>query len=186
MTDSTHVSTAVSTGSLSTEKVTYKAFVKLAEDGTVDKIAAKAETADGKNWEKMEKEGWLLFNENSFTRYTVKDESGFHHLVKDPKQRMYIIQAGLNYVQNAGCNQYSVEIQDGTNTKEVTAVPAHNGEEIDLIEHINTPTERRSLTAEEKLARLVASLNLPADQVAALLAHASKNLAVQTEDEVSA
>lgn len=173
----------VSPDSLSTERVTYRAFVKQDTDGTIDKIIAKAESADGKNWEKAVKDGFTQFNENTFTRYTVKTEKGFHHLVPDEKQRLYIIQAGLNYVQNAGANQYSVEVKDGTNTKEVAPEPAHNGEEIDLRDHINTPTERRALTPEEKLQRLVASLNLPADQMAALLAHAAKSLPAQEEVE---
>lgn len=163
-------------GSVNTEKIVYKGYAKLDEKGQVDKVQAKAESANQASWKAMETEAkkkeWSEFNQNEFLRYSIKDEAGFHVLVPDAAQRTYIIQSGLNYIQNAKINGYMVDVHEDGIT------PKYNQETIDLREAINTPPERRSLTDMEKLERLLAQMNVdPATKEAMLIEAAKRNAA---------
>lgn len=174
--------TTTGTGDLTTEKVTYRAYAKYAADGTIDKIVAKAQTADGKNWAALEKDGYTLFNENEVVRYTAKTMEAARLLVPDESQFIYIFQSGLNYLQNSKSNALAVQIQDGTDTKDVPAAPVYNGEEIDLREAINTPPERKSLSPMEKLEKLLASF--PPEVRAALMSEAQNRMDRQAAAQV--
>lgn len=145
---------------LTTEKVTYRAYVKFKEDGTIDDIQAKAQVKDNANWVKLEKEGWTQFNQNDVIRYTVKTKDAAALLVPDETQFIYIFQAGLNYLQNAKANKFMLDIKEGTDTKEVQAEPVYNDDEIDLRDSINEAPERRSLSPLEKAQKLFAGLNM--------------------------
>lgn len=181
--------TPVDTGALSTEKVSYRAGIKTSTDATgktvVDKIQAKAASAKlGKrggpeNWEKMEDEGFTTISENEFTRYTVKSLDGFTHLVPNEAQQLYILNAGLGYIQNAKSNSMMVELVD--NAPEPT--PVHANETIDLREAINEEPTRKMLSNEEKLQKLIAGLGLAPDQIAALLLSAAQTLGGDEEVE---
>jgi hypothetical protein len=174
--------TTTGTGDLTTEKVTYRTYVKFAEDGTIDKIVSKAQVKDDANWAKLEKDGWTKFNQNDFIRYTVKSLDAAKLLIPDEKQLVYIFQAGLNYLQNSKANAVNVEIKDGTDTKDVPAEPMYNDEEIDLREAINTPPERKSLSPMEKLEKLLASF--PPEVRAALMSEAQNRMDRQAAAQV--
>lgn len=179
--------TTPTSGDLSTEKVTYRAYVKFKEDGTIDKIVSKAQVKDNANWTALEKEGWTLFSQNDFIRYTAKSLPAAQLLIPDETQLIYILQSGLNYLQNAKANAYMVEIKEGTNTPQVAAVPATNDEEVDLREAINEAPARRSLSPMEKLEKLLAAF--PPEVRAAMIAQASAQMAAsapQTEEDVTA
>lgn len=180
----------VEVGALTTEKQTYRAYVSFETDANgktvIKEFTAKAETAkkDSKtglseNWQKLEDKGYTLLSENEFIKYTVKDETGFHALVPDTTQRTYIIQCGLNYIQNAKANAKMAELQDGT--PEPTA--AYNQETIDLREAINEPPSRKSLTDLEKLERLLAGLNLTKEQKEQMLLSLAQTVASSDEAE---
>jgi len=175
-------------GSLSTEKNTSRKYVKFGTDEkgnrivTDKKVQAESQAKDSKtglakNWQSLENDGYELFSENEFTRYNVKSEDGFAALVPDAAQRVYIIQSGLNYLQNAKANGYMDEVQE--NTPEPT--PTYNQDTIDLREAINEPPTRKSLTDMEKLEKTLALLNLTPDQKADLLLTLAKSQAVAEE-----
>lgn len=174
--------TVESTGALSTEKNTYRKYVKFGTDEKGNRIVAEkkvqaeaqakdSKTGLSKNWQSLENDGFEVFSENEFVRYTVKSEDGFAHLVPDEAQRVYIIQSGLNYLQNAKANGYMDEVQE--NTPEPT--PAYNQETVDLRDAINEPPTRKSLTDMEKLEKTLALLNLTPDQKAELLLSLAKS-----------
>ena len=173
-----------STGALSTEKNTYRKYVKL---GTSEKkVQAEAQAKDSKtglskNWQALEDAGYTVFSENEFVRYTVKSEDGFASLVPDEAQRVYIIQCGLNYLQNAKANGYMDEVQE--NTPEPT--PSYNQETIDLREAINEPPTRKSLTDMEKLMKTLAALNLSPEQKQDLLISLAKAQNTEPEPEAA-
>lgn len=164
------------TGALSTEKSTYKAFVKFTDKGDVDTINVKAESANQENWKKLTAAGLTEWNTNEFIRYVVHTKAGFDLLVPSEEQQIYIIQAGLNYIQNAKANAIASE-KDETNENN----PAHNQETIDLREYINKPPEKRSLTDQQKLERLVKSMGLSADEMQNMFAQLAKNFASQQQ-----
>ena len=160
---------AVDSGDLTTDKTTYRAYAKYDEKGEITDIVAKAEVKDQVNWKKLEAEGWNQFNENVMIRYTVKSLVAAQHLIPDEGQLVYIIQTGINYIQNSKANALAVEVKEGTEKE-----PAYNQEEIDLREWINLPPSKRALTPLEKLERLLASLGLDPAAKAALLGQAAK------------
>jgi len=175
---------AVPTGNLSTEKVTVRTYVKYAADGTIAERRTQAQTKDGANWKKLEAEKaadgtavWNLFNENEVIRYSVKDLDAAKTLVPDEAQLIYIFQSGLNYIQNSKTNALAGEVKEGTDTKDVPAEPAYNGEEIDLREAINQAPQRVSTTPLEKLEKLLAGF--PPEVRAMLLQQAQATMAAQ-------
>lgn len=176
------------TGNLSTEKVTVRTYVKYGADGLIAEKRTQAQTKDGKNWEQNEKDGFILFNENEVIRYTVKDLEAAQMLIPDEKQLVYILQSGLNYLQNAKANAACSEIAENTNVKvgdnTVPAEPAYNGEEIDLREAINTPPQRTSQSPLEKLEKLLAGFD--PETRAMLLKQAAHSMAVQAASEQEA
>jgi hypothetical protein len=185
--------TVDSTGALTTEKFTSRKYVKLGTDDkgntviTDTKIQAEAQAkvTDTKspyvgmavNWAKLEADGYTLFSENEFVRYTVKSIDGFKHLISTEDQQVYIIQAGLNYIQNAKSNKLMDELVEGA----TEPTPASNQETIDLREAINEPPSRKSLTDMEKLNRLLAGLNLTAEQKKDLLVSLAASQMDQSE-----
>lgn len=176
---------AVSSGSLSTEKVTYRGYAKYNEKGEVDVFNAKAESAQKdektgvpKNWQTLADKGYTQHNENEFVRYSVKSEAGFHLLVPSEEQRVYVIQAGLNYIQNSKANGYMAELEEDKTT------PSHNNETIDLKDAINEPPSKRSLTPQEKLLRTLTAMGLSKAEAIAMFAQVSGELpdAAETEE----
>lgn len=172
------------TGALSTEKITYRGFAKFNEKGeiTETRAAAEAQAKDAEsgvavNWKKLLDNGWTQLNENDFIRYTVKTVQGFHMLVPSEEQRLYIIQSGLNYIQNAKANAAMVALKEGTTE------PESNAETIDLREGINEPPSRRSLSDQQKLEKLLAGLNLSKEQKAALLLSLAQTVSAEPEAE---
>jgi hypothetical protein len=180
---------AVSTGTLSTEKVTYRGFAKFDDKGKISEVNAKAESGqknekgEPKNWAIMTEKGYTQLNENEFVRYTVKSEEGFALLVPDEQQRLYIVQAGLNYIQNSKANGFMVELEEDGVT------PSSNGKTIDLKEAINEPPSKRSLSPQEKLLKTINSMGLTKEQAIALfqqLAAGLPDTAVAEADPVEA
>src|SRR5215469_12827397 len=140
---------AVGAGDLISDKVTYRAYVKLNEKGEIVDKVAKAETKDQSNFKKLESEGWQQFNEVVMVRYTVKSIAAAQLLIPDEGQLVYAIQTGINYIQNSKANALVIESkEDDENT------PAYNNEEVDLREYINMTPSKRALTPLEKLERL--------------------------------
>lgn len=189
----TDINSAVESGSLSTEKSTYRAYVKLNDKGEVAEIVAKSESgarakdAAGKelglaaNWHKLEAAGYQQLNENEVIRYSVKDMAGFTTLIPDVDQQMYVIQSGINYIQNAKANALSLELQEGTGDKGVAPAPAYNNETIDLREALNAPPQKKSLTPIEKMLRALSGLGLDDDATNALLLEVAKRKAAMNQ-----
>jgi hypothetical protein len=147
----------------------------LNEKGEIDTLNAKAESANQQSWKKLEASGATQWNENEFIRYVVHSEDGFNMLVPDPTQRVYIIQAGLSYIQNSKANGLMVERKEGDEQS-----PAYNGETIDLREYINEPPTKRALTDQQKLERLVKSMGLNGDEMNVLFGELAKKFAAQS------
>jgi len=185
-------------GSISTEKVTYRAYIKTSADKdgkpVIDKLQAKA--ASGKldkesglpeNWARAEKEGMTVFNENEFVRYAVKTKDAAALLIPDETQYMYIFQAGLNYLQNAKANAVSVAQKEGTPEPEAE----FNGLTIDLrigtdnegTNSINEAPTRRAQTDEEKLIKMLKASNKTDEQIQQILAIVRATAAASSTDE---
>lgn len=194
-------------GAVTTEKQTYRAYVQTSTDKdgktVVEKIKAQAEAAAknkegvAQNWAKIEsekdKEGnpaWTLFNENEFVRYTVKSLEGFTTLVPDETQQIYIIQSGLNYLQNAKANAAMTAMKDGA----PEPTPLFNQETIDLRVgvgeagefSINEPPSRKSLTDVEKLTKMLLGMGYTQEMVdVALKTLAATQAAGQVTEEAT-
>lgn len=175
-----------STGAISTEKVTYQGWAKFNDKSERIDYNAKGITNNTKSEEeknkKMAESGWTEFNKNDVIKYNVSTEEGFHTLVASPEQRVYIINSGLNYLQNSKTNAAMASVNDD-------GTPEYNDTEIDLREAINEPPSKRSLTPQQKMERQLDALNLSEDEVATLLANlAARKLAAakQAEETVNA
>jgi hypothetical protein len=178
--------TDTATGSLSTEKVTYRAYIQTETDKdgktVVSKIKSQAE-ADKKNkdgvsvnWAKLEEEkdkqgnpAWALLNENEFIRYQVKDLAGFQTLVPEDTQQIYIIQCGLNYIMNAKANAAMTALVEGA----PEPTPVFNQNSIDLRigigddgeYSINEAPSRKSLTELDKLIKTLKAMGVADDKL---------------------
>lgn len=125
------------------------------------KIQAKAESADQSNWKKMDEQGWTPFNENDFIRYKVLTEDAIRELIPEAKQRVYLAQSGISYVQNSKTNAFAIEYKDGTGTDpENPPIPVYDAQEIDLKDSINEPPGRRALTEEEKFDKMLLQMGV--------------------------
>jgi len=164
-------------GTISTEKSTYRSYVKYESDASGKTIVKEIQTKAGAqkldkdtglptNWAELEKAGYTLFNENEFIRYTVKSIEAAQLLVPDETQFIYIFQSGLNYLQNAKSNAFMKSQKEG----EPEPTPEYNQDVIDLKDAINEPPTRKSLSDIEKLVRQLTAMGIPADRQEAVLA----------------
>ena len=192
-------STVEMSGAISPEKIIYRRYVKLGtvtEGDTTKTIIVEqrilAETAAkdkntglSQNWQKAEDDGLVLFNENEITSYAVNSQEGFELLVPDPEQRLYIINSGLGNLQTSKAQGFMKAMQE--NATEPT--PAFNQESLDLRVGVgedgeysiqNAP-QRRSLTDQQKLERTLKALNLPPDQLEALLLSVAQSVAASQQ-----
>lgn len=197
------VSPAQDTGSLSTEKVTYRAYIQTETDKdgktvvTKIKSQAEADKKDSKtglsvNWQKLENDGWTLLNENEFVRYQAKSMEGFKTLVPDETQQTYIIQCGLNYIMNAKANGAMTALVEGA----PEPTPVFNQSSIDLRTgvgeggeySINEAPSRKSLTDLDKLIKNLVAMGLttPEQQEPILLALAAAKAAEAATGEQEA
>src|SRR5215472_8672620 len=106
-------------GALSQEKVTYRGYAKFDDKGVITDFQAKGESAKNAAWDKLEKSGYTLLNSNE----------GFQLLIPELEQRLYIVQAGLNYLQNSKANGFMQERQEGAGNENS---PKYNDQVIDL------------------------------------------------------
>jgi len=165
-------------GSLSQEKVIYRGYVTLKEDGGIKDFNAKQESVKNLSWTKLEKDGYQQWNQNEFIKYTVNSDEGFNLLVPDETQRLYIIQAGLNYLQNSKANAFMAARQETAGNENS---PTYNDQVIDLREAINEPPSKRALTDQQKLERLVKQMGLSGDQMALMFAELQKRFAAPAQ-----
>lgn len=93
-------------------------------------VFCKAEPSSEGRMLEYAKEGMDIKNPFFVTRYTIETLEDFETLIPSLKQRMHIIQVGLNYIQNVKTN--SIITEDNAPT------------EIDLREAINMPPTRKS------------------------------------------
>jgi hypothetical protein len=166
-------------GALSTEKVTYRKYVKLDTDKegktivSDQRILAEADSKDKKtglavNWQKAEDDGFLLFAQNDVTTYNVKTREGFELLVPDEEIRMYVINTGLSTIQTARANAFMKAMKEGAAEPE----PEYNDATLDLRVgvgedgeySINKTPSRRSLSDIEKLIKTLTSLGMTPEQ----------------------
>lgn len=169
------------TGNVTFENITYRGYVKLNDKGEIDTLVAKAEVANQTNWRKLEAAGYQLWNENEFKKYIVQSDDGFKLLVPDEAQRLYIIQAGLNYIQNSKANAYMVERKEGDDNS-----PKYNSEPIDLKEAINDPPSKRALSDSQKMERLMKSMGMSDAEMHAMLGELAKRYAPAETQQISA
>lgn len=135
-------------------------------DGSVSEVlevtgnpAVLSQTQTGKNWENAEAAGATVLNRNQFKFYTLTDSKGLETLVPDEKQRLYIIQKGLDAIQTAAANRMQTETEEKKDKENDPDVLAYNDETIDLRDAINKPPEKKNLTDEEKFARAISVVN---------------------------
>jgi|SRR5215472_4273018 len=170
------------TDNLTVEKVTYKGFAKWDEEGKIKAYNAKQESAKNEAWKNLEDAGYKLFNEIEFLKYIVHSEAGFTELVPDEEQRVYIIQAGLNYVQNAKASNVMSERADDNELQ-----PKYNNTTFDLREKINEEPKKRVLTDFQKIERLLGTITASKDEksaiLAALMAKFQAEMPSETEQE---
>lgn len=183
-----------STGAISTEKTTYRRYVKFGTvvDGDSTKTTIKEqrvaqessakdkETGLPRAWADAEKEGLVVFNENTATTYNVKSQEGFETLIPDPEQRLYIINAGLNNIQTAKVQAFMKANKEGA----AEPTPEFNQVDLDLRVGLGDDQEysiqiapqRRSLSDQEKLEKTLKGLNLSPDQLQQLLLSVAASL----------
>jgi len=198
-------------GSISTQKQTYRFYVKTDTDTegktTITKKSSVAETdkkapatlKDGTknpsaglsdNWAKLEAEGYTLLSENEFIKYSVKTVEAARLLVPDETQFVYIFQSGLNYLQNAKANGIMTALKEGTSEPE----PLYNQLVIDLAKgvdeegsySINEAPTRRTLSDEDKLRKQLTAMGVPADKQEAVLAAMLAAMVTSEEETVTA
>ena len=187
-------------GALSSEKVTYRKYVKLGTDKegkTIvedQRILAEADSKDAKtgvavNWQKAENDGFILFSENDVVNYSVKTAAGFELLIPDEEIRMYLINAGLSTIQTARANAYMKAMAEGT----AEPMPEYSDATLDLRigvgedgeYSINKTPSRRSLSDIEKLVKQLTALGIPREQQKSVLmsyAQAKQDAATVTEE----
>ena len=187
-------------GALSSEKVTYRKYVKLGTDKegkTIvedQRILAEADSKDAKtgvavNWQKAENDGFILFSQNDVVNYSVKTAAGFELLIPDEEIRMYLINAGLSTIQTARANAYMKAMAEGT----AEPTPEYSDATLDLRigvgedgeYSINKTPSRRSLSDIEKLVKQLTALGIPPEQQKAVLmsyAQAKQDAAAVTEE----
>ena len=187
-------------GALSSEKVTYRKYVKLGTDKegkTIvedQRILAEADSKDTKtgvavNWQKAENDGFILFSENDVVNYSVKTAAGFELLIPDEEIRMYLINAGLSTIQTARANAYMKAMAEGT----AEPMPEYSDATLDLRigvgedgeYSINKTPSRRSLSDIEKLVKQLTALGIPREQQKSVLmsyAQAKQDAATVTEE----
>ena len=185
-------------GSISTQKQTYRFYVKTEVDAdgktTIAKKSSVAET-DKKdkttglsdNWAKLEKDGFTLLSENEFIKYSVKTIDAAKLLVPDEAQFVYIFQSGLNYLQNEKANGVMTALKEGTSEPE----PLYNQLTIDLAKgvdeegsySINEAPSRRSLSDEDKLRKQLTALGVPPEAMEAIVAATLKSIMAAQEAE---
>ena len=165
--------------SISTTLVEYRTYGVVDAKGNFVGVDAKnpsvlSQTATGKNWEAAQKAGATALNTNQFKFYSLSDESALSTLVADPKQRLYIIQKGLDAIQTAAANRLQTELQEKKDKDEADQY-MYNDETIDLREAINRPPEKKNLTPMEKFERALGVI--PQDQLAAFMAELQSKIA---------
>ena len=179
---STDVSSSVDTQnpSISTTMVEYRTYGQVDAKGNFVGVgeaknpSVLSQTATGKNWEAAQKAGATALNTNQFKFYSLSDESALETLVPDYKQRLYIIQKGLDAIQTAAANRLQTELQEKKDKDEADQF-MYNDETIDLREAINRPPEKKNLTPMEKFERALGVI--PQDQLAAFMAELQAKIA---------
>ena len=175
-----------STGAVSSDKSTYRQYVKLgtvtegdttktviSEKRIMQETAAKATSGLSQNWQKAEDDGLVVFNENEVVSYAVNSQEGFELLIPDSEQRLYIINAGLGNLQTSKAQAFMKAMAE--NTTEPT--PQFNQQTLDLRVGIGEDNEysiqvapqRRSLTDQQKLEKTLKGLNLSPEALQQLL-----------------
>lgn len=174
------VADATSTGAITTEKRTSRKYVKMnKETGEVTSVKIDGEVANQTTWKAREEAGYVQVSENDFIYYKLTDDAAFSTLVPDAAQRLYVINAGLQYIQNGKISR----LMKATNTEKAPLDPKYNGQTIDLASYINEEPQRRTLTDIEKIKRLLDSLGIPEAQQAAALAAMLKEQGASTDEE---
>jgi len=175
-----------STGAVSSDKSTYRQYVKLgtvtegdttktviSEKRIMQETAAKATSGLSQNWQKAEDDGLVVFNENEVVSYAVNSQEGFELLIPDSEQRLYIINAGLGNLQTSKAQAFMKAMAE--NTTEPT--PQFNQQTLDLRVGVGEDNEysiqvapqRRSLTDQQKLEKTLKGLNLSPEALQQLL-----------------
>lgn len=143
------------------------------------KPAFSAETNTRDNWTKQETNGATVLTENQLVRYTLNNIAGFFDLIPDEKQQLYVMQRGIDTLQNAAAASIMQELEKKTldengterdRTKDDPDEFVYNGDTVDLRPYINTPPQKGKLTVEEKFNRAIEDLSVldPAKAMAAL------------------
>ncbi len=184
----------ISAGSISTDKSVYRRYVQfgtitegdstktiIKEQRIMQEAAAKdKKTGLAQNWQKAEDDGLELFNENEVISYAVNSEDAFTLLVPDAEQRLYIINAGLGNLQTSKAQSFMKAMQE--NTTEPT--PLFDGVTLDVRVGISDDGEysiqnapqRRTLTDQQKLEKLLKNMKLSPDQLQAMLLSAASSI----------
>jgi hypothetical protein len=204
---------SASSASITSEKVTYRRYVKYGTDSdtgktviketrilaeTDKKAPAKLKNGDPNplsglsvNWATAEEEGFSLFSENEVVSYDVKSFDGAAFLVPDEAVRLYIFQVGLSSVQTARANGIMKAIKEGTPEPE----PEFNAASIDLrvgtddegSNSINRAPARRSMSDLDKLIKQLTAMGIPPERQAAVLAAlVASQTPEENQEEVSA
>jgi hypothetical protein len=126
-----------------------------------------SETATKKNWDEAEKRGAILLTENEYKFYSLSDLSAFESLIPSAEQRLYVIQRGMDVIQNAAVAAFQTKLEE-KNSKDDPDVYVYNGDTVDLREALNTPPQRKNLSDEEKFMKAVGSI--PQEKLLAMLA----------------
>ena len=175
-----------STGAVSSDKSTYRQYVKLgtvtegdttktviSEKRIMQETAAKATSGLSQNWQKAEDDGLVVFNENEVVSYAVNSQEGFELLIPDSEQRLYIINAGLGNLQTSKAQAFMKAMAEYT----TEPTPQFNQQTLDLRVGVGEDNEysiqvapqRRSLTDQQKLEKTLKGLNLSPEALQQLL-----------------
>ena len=181
MSDETNIS------AISSTKTTYRGYVKLGtvtEGDTTKTVvterrvsqetdAKDAETGLPRAWAQAEKDGLVLYNENTVTSYEIKALDGFEALNPDADTRLYIINLGLSNFQNMKAQSFMKANVE--NAAEPT--PQYNQVDLDLRVglgdegeySIQSAPQRRATSVEDKIRNMLLKSGKTPEEVEAIL-----------------
>jgi len=107
------------------------------KDPNKPELTIVKQSKDGANFAALEKDGWVMVTENTFTTYEVTSLEGIKDLTPSEAQQVYIYNTGLRTIQTTKIAGIQKAFDKETNTF------VNNNESFDLRDAINEPPGRK-------------------------------------------
>ena len=129
-----------------TSPVIYRNYVKpSATPGGAQSLKVVKQSKDAANFAELEKDGYAVATENTYTSYEISTLAGIDDLVPEESQKIYIFNVGLRNIQSSKIAAIQKEFDKESNAF------SNNGQTIDMREYINEAPGRQSVSAPVKL-----------------------------------